>query len=386
MGGWKLSAESLPFGFAQGRNDNQRYVQSVVDMGAEEGGHVGVGFAGFGESYVVPEGVGEGFEDDEAGVYALAEEGAVKDGGAAEQEIAGAGDEEGGWETVQIGEDGGEDGIVWVGGADVLGVEGLAGCGWGEVAGEAVEGVHGAGVVGLREVTEAGEDAEGGGLREVELLEADGDLGGEDGAGGGAVDGDVLGLVGLEELAVDGDGVVEAGGEGVLGCEAVEDGNDAGMGEIGDGDGLGEGAGVGVEAAAVEVDEDAVGVGRGGVNRGDVADGDAGEGGLGDVDGKDGGGGFAGSGLPGVGTRAAMSEGFVGVRIRLALGETMLGLWADRGGDGDDAGDVGGAIGVDVAGVRHSGLGLLRGEGERKEESDDGEEEAHADDGSGEMR
>ena len=213
----------------------------AVDMGAEEGSHVGVGLAGFGEAYVVPEGMGEGFKDDEASVDAVAEKGAVKDGGAAEQKIAGAGDEEGGRKAVEVGEDGREDGIARIGGADVLKV-GLAGRGWSEIAGETVEGVHGMGVIGLGEVAEAGEDAEGCGLREMELLEADGDLGGEDGAGGGAVDGDVLRLVGLEELAIDGDGVVEAGGKGVLGCQAIEDGDDAGMGEVGDGDGLGEGA------------------------------------------------------------------------------------------------------------------------------------------------
>lgn len=211
-------------------------------MGTEEGGHVGVGFAGLGEAHVVPEGVREGFEHDQAGVDAVPEKGAVEEGSAAEQEVAGAGEEEGGWEAVEIGEDGGEHGVAGVRGADVLGVEGLAGLGWGEITGEAAESVHGAGVVGSGEVAEAGEDAEGGGLREVQLLEANGDLGGEDGAGGGAVDGDVLGFVGFEELAVDGNGVVEGGGKGVLGRKAVEDGDDAGAGEMGDGDGLREGA------------------------------------------------------------------------------------------------------------------------------------------------
>ena len=92
------------------------------------------------------------------------------------------------------------------------------------------------------------------------MPEADGDLGGEDGSGGGSVEGDVGRLVGLEKLAIDGDGVVDSGGKWVLGGEAVEDADDAGVGEVGDGDALGEGAGVGVEAAAVDVDENAVGM------------------------------------------------------------------------------------------------------------------------------
>ena len=107
------------------------------------------------------------------------------------------------------------------------------------------------------------------------MFEADGYFGGEDGSGRGAVEGDVGGLVGFQEVAVDGDGVVDRCGKLVLGREAIEDGDDAGVGEVGDGDGLGEGAGVGVEAAAVDVDEDAVGVHGSGVEREDVADGDA---------------------------------------------------------------------------------------------------------------
>src|SRR5256885_938863 len=82
---------------------------------------------------------------------------------------------------------------------------------------------------------------------QVELLEADGGFGGHGGAGRGSVDGDAAGLVGLEELFVDGDGVVDAGGEWVLGREAVEDGDDLDAAVAGDGDGFGVGAGVGVE-------------------------------------------------------------------------------------------------------------------------------------------
>ncbi len=152
MTGSQVSGLGAKYGdpsfFAQGRiQRGSARRRLVVDVGGEEGCHVGVGFAGFGEGYVIPEGVGKGFEDDEAGVDVVAEKGAVEDGGAAEQQVAGAGEEEGGWEAVEVGKDGGEYGVSGVGGADVFGVLGAARRGWGEVAGEAVEGVHGAGVV-----------------------------------------------------------------------------------------------------------------------------------------------------------------------------------------------------------------------------------------------
>jgi len=179
--------------------------------------------------------VGETFEDDEAGVVSAAKEGAVKDAGAAEEDVAAAGDEESGRHAVEVGVEGREDCIFGVCGAGVLGAAGL-GASDGKAAGEAAEGVHGPGVTVLAEVTHAGEDAERGGEWEVELAQADGDFGGEDGSGGGSVEGDVGGFVGLEEITIDGDGVVDCGGKGVLGREAVEDGDDASVGEVGDGD------------------------------------------------------------------------------------------------------------------------------------------------------
>lgn len=91
-------------------------------MGGEEVGHVGVGLAGLGEADVVPEGVGEGFEDDKVGVDAVAEEGAVEDSGSAEQEVAAAGDEKGGRKAVEVGVEGREHGVAGAGGADVLSV------------------------------------------------------------------------------------------------------------------------------------------------------------------------------------------------------------------------------------------------------------------------
>ena len=99
----------------------------TVELLGEEIGHVGVGFFGFGEADVVPEGVRERLEDDESGIVSAAKEGALKDGSAAEQEVAGAGDEERGGHAVEVGVEGREDGIFGVGGAGVLSGR-VAGC------------------------------------------------------------------------------------------------------------------------------------------------------------------------------------------------------------------------------------------------------------------
>ena len=53
-----------------------------------EVGHDVVGFDGFGKGRVVPEGVGQGVEDDEMGIDAGVEVGAVEVGGAAEEQVA----------------------------------------------------------------------------------------------------------------------------------------------------------------------------------------------------------------------------------------------------------------------------------------------------------
>src|SRR3984957_21224874 len=66
------------------------------------------------------------------------------------------------------------------------------------------------------------------------------------------------GLVSLQQLFVDGDCVVNAGGKGILGREAVEHGHNFDSCVAGDGNGFRVGTGIGVEAAAVQVDEDLV--------------------------------------------------------------------------------------------------------------------------------
>ena len=88
------------------RNRAWRFALLVGESGGEEAGHEVEGFGGFGELEVVPEGVGEGVEDDEAGVNVGAEKGAVKVGSVGEEEVARAGDEEGGRHAFEVGEDG----------------------------------------------------------------------------------------------------------------------------------------------------------------------------------------------------------------------------------------------------------------------------------------
>ena len=149
------------------------------------------------------------------------------------------------------------------------------------MAGKTVEGIHGPGVAIPGEIAHAGEDAERAGQGKAKLFEADSDFAGEDRAGRGSVDGDVRGLVGLEQLFIDSDDVVESGGEGMLGGEAIEDGDNFDFREVGDGDGFGPGAGVGVEAATMDIEEDAVGVHAG--EGGDDADGNTGHGAFGPI-------------------------------------------------------------------------------------------------------
>ena len=73
-------------------------------MLGEEVGHDGVGLAGLREGDIVPEGVGQTFKDDEAGVHCVAEEGALEDGGATEEHVSCAGDEESWRQVVEVGE------------------------------------------------------------------------------------------------------------------------------------------------------------------------------------------------------------------------------------------------------------------------------------------
>src|SRR5579859_3871343 len=246
-------------------------------MVAEKSGHEVIGFFGFGKAGIVPESVGQTLKDDQLSVDAGAEIGSVEDGSATQEEIAAAGDEEGGRKSVEIGVEGRVNWIPRVGGKrKVFGMS--ARLGRVEVTGETVEGKESHGIAGLAEVAHTGENSGGTGERQIELLEFYGDFGGENGSRGGAIDGDVVGLVRFKEIFVNGDGIVEAGGKRMFGSQAVENGDDFGTGKIGDGDGLGERAGIGIEATAVEIDEHTIAFFGCDGERCDDADGDPGDG------------------------------------------------------------------------------------------------------------
>jgi hypothetical protein len=139
----------------------------VADFFVEEIGHELQGLLGFGELEVIPEGVRQGFEDDELGTIPGAEKRAMEEGGVAKEKVAGAGHEKTRWHVFQVGEIGRKDGIatvclsgVFVGwrGVGILRLEG---------ARETIESEELVRVGGAREVGEDGEEAEGGGLRKV---------------------------------------------------------------------------------------------------------------------------------------------------------------------------------------------------------------------------
>src|SRR5882757_1451798 len=82
--------------------------------------HDVIGLNGLGERRVIPEGVSERIEDDEAGVDAGAQISAVQVCGSAEERVPAAGDEESGWQAVQVRVNGGKHGIFRIGGANVI--------------------------------------------------------------------------------------------------------------------------------------------------------------------------------------------------------------------------------------------------------------------------
>src|SRR5579859_6311556 len=112
----------------------------VADLIIEKLGHDSEGFRRFGELEVIPEGVRKGLENYQMGVDAGAEEGAMEEGGVAEEKVARAGDEKARRHAFQVGEDGGEDGVFSVGVAGVFLANGAIGILRVESAGKAVEG------------------------------------------------------------------------------------------------------------------------------------------------------------------------------------------------------------------------------------------------------
>lgn len=178
------------------------------------------------------------------------------------------------------------------------------------------------------------------------------------------------GLVGPEQVFIDGDRVIERSGERVFGGKTVEDGDNLHSRQVGDGDGFGQGAGIGIEAAAVKVDENAVGNHSG--DRRHDADGNTGDDAAlyaGRIDLAIG---FTRTGLPCVGPRTALLQSLRRESVGGGACQELLRLGTEALRHRDDAGDVSGAVGGDVAGVPvgslRGGGALLRGDGEREEE------------------
>ena len=90
----------------------------------------------------------------------------------------------------------------------------------------------------------------------------------------------------------------------------------------------------------------------------------------------------AGVVLPDVGAVAALGEGLRNIRVGHGTGQRGLRFGAEVGRDGHDAGDVGGALGIDVAGVFVGGLGgggALLGEGRSAEKEERSGKSFHGD-------
>lgn len=84
-------------------------------MCEKEIGHEMIRFYRLWEIRVVPEGVGKGVEDNKAGIDTGAETGAMQIRGAAQQRVPLTGDEQCGWQTVQVGVDRRKHGIFGIG-------------------------------------------------------------------------------------------------------------------------------------------------------------------------------------------------------------------------------------------------------------------------------
>jgi hypothetical protein len=341
-----------------------------LDVVIKELGHEVEGFRGFGKFEVIPVGVRESFEDDELGVNSSAKKSAVEESRVAEKKVTRAGDEESGRHALEVGVDGGQDGISAVGVAGVFLPDGRMGILGLESSGESVQREELVRVGGMGIVGEDGEKAEGAGKWKVKLLEAHSSLGRENGSGGSAKDADVARLVSLEEFLVDRDDVVDSGGEGIFWSEAVVDGDHFDPGEIADGRAFDNGAGVGIEAAAVKIDEDTAAVVERSIGSGyfrwgnrkgseDVG-GDTGDVGGFQIDGEEAAS-FGGLlGAPFVGALAASGEIFRSWSRFGEGGEPLLRFGADGGGHGHDTRDVRGAVGVEGGGIFSDGDRLHR--------------------------
>ena len=208
----------------------------------------------------VVEAVGGFGEDVELGFEAGGLPAGGHEEGVVEQGVEGADDEDGGGHVVQAGEQGGDVGVVAVGGVDVVVDEPFHdGAGEDEVA--LAPEACGGGVAEVEDaVDECGAAEAGVAMAVAHAQEGDG---GEVSAGGFAADGEgvgaELGLSVLDEPGGGGFAVVVGCGPAVFGGEAVADGDDGLLGGLGAGPEALICAVVGADhpAAAVDVEVDA---------------------------------------------------------------------------------------------------------------------------------
>ena len=97
----------------------------MAEFGGEEICHIAVGLFCFWKADVVPECVWKTFEDDELGVVVATDEGAMKDSCSAEEKVSATSDKEGGGHVVEVGEEGGDDGVLGIRAADVFEIKGF---------------------------------------------------------------------------------------------------------------------------------------------------------------------------------------------------------------------------------------------------------------------
>lgn len=142
----------------------------MSDLLGEEISHEVEGLGGFGKLEVVPEGMGKSLEHDELGIDAGAEEGAMEKRGVAEKQIPGAGDEEGRRHAMEVGVNGGKDGIFAVDAAGVFLADGLMGILRFKSAGETVESEELHGVGRARVVGQSGKEARAAGRGRLSCL------------------------------------------------------------------------------------------------------------------------------------------------------------------------------------------------------------------------
>ena len=231
-------------------------------MKVEESGGFGEGVGGFGgvgDDEIF--GVGGGFEDEELGFDAGFQKLLVDADGVAEEEVARAGDEDGGWESGEVSVDGGKQRLFAVVGAGVKlggGVQ-LAVFRAEDVVDVFVGEV---GVAGLGEVGPGCAGQDGCGQRQVQLFETEDGGQGEASAGGGAEEGKIFGGVSLEHFFPNRHGVIDGRGEGVVGGHAVVDGEDLRLAVVSHDDSFSKASATGERdvAAAMHVDQQAIAI------------------------------------------------------------------------------------------------------------------------------